>query len=151
MLGRIDPPATNRIVVNVIYLLPKHIVALDRLPVASLLPNLMLTVEVGFLAHEGKLVQLPLAATAFHRPKQLARGMTFEGLHDAAQIGGFGNEVDMIFRDNVGVKPETFFTSAKRKGFNEDVAIGFVDESGDPLHDGARKEIDAFGFDQAVT
>ena len=130
MFRRFDPTPADGVVVDILYLLAQHVVTGNQLGMAAFLPHLMLALVVVLLAVIGELVQDSLIMVGLRRTDEIARRVPFEGLHHAAQVGRFGDEVEMVLHDDVRVELESLLAAAVGEGVEEDVAVGFVDEGG---------------------
>jgi len=106
MLRRNDPPAFDRIIVQVIDLLPHDLIAHDSLRMRSLLPDLV-SIGLVFAAVELELVQKPIAPFGLELLHDLAGGETLDGLQDTGQIGRGEDRMEVIVHNDPRVDFES--------------------------------------------
>ena len=70
--------------------------------------------------------------------------MAFEGLYAPADFRRFGDQMEVVVHEDIGIKPQSLVLSAELKRFQDLCAWLACGEYGNPVDYRGREKIDAF-------
>ena len=150
MAGVIHIAPLHRIQVDVVQLLPHHLLVRDLLRMASFLPELILALGLVVPLVHRELTQERFRVALGEELENRPGCKAFEPLHRAAQIRGRGDQVQVIFENHKTVKREPGIRGQESPTVEDDVHGFRSREDGQPAVDGAGHKVRIVRFEDSV-
>ena len=109
------------------------------------MPELVVALGLVVFLVVGELVEEPGFSAFAEVVHEFPGSEALEGLENAAEVGGGGEEVQVVVHEYVGMEAEGFFLAAVSEGVGEDLAFVGAVEGGDPFDDGGGEEVGGVG------
>jgi hypothetical protein len=136
---------------QVVDLLPQHLLGNNLLGVKALLPDLVAAPGLAGLLIIAQLIEHPGLLVLLQLDQEALGAVALEIPEGRGQVGGGGHQVEMVVQDDVGVNLEVLVLAVKLEGVDEQVEIGLAGEERQPVDHGAGEEMGDACFSNGIT